>query len=177
MTLKRTIAVSLVAVTVLVLGGALSWFSHEGLRLYVVKTGSMSPSYDAGDVVVDKPASVGYLAGDVLTFQISAAGDLVTHRFTHTDKQGKLRTKGDNNETADAWALRPDQVRGVVDSHVPNLGYLIVFMRQPAGIGGVMTSTLAVLLLWGICFPPPAAASTAPGSDRLRSKKRVALAA
>jgi len=176
MKLTRTVALALATTVVVAIGGAAAWFSHEGYRLYVVKTGSMSPAYDAGDVVIDKPASAAYRPGDVLTFQISAAGELVTHRFTHLDKEGKVHTKGDANKTADAWALRPEQVRGVVDRHIPNLGYVFVFLSQPAGVGGVMTSTLSLILLWGICFPP-AATSRAPGSDRVRSEDRVALAA
>jgi signal peptidase len=175
MRIARTIALLLVATAVLAVGGAATWFSHEGYRLYVVKTGSMSPTYDAGDVVIDKPASAGYRPGDVLTFQISAAGDLVTHRLTHLDKAGQVHTKGDNNKTADSWSLRPEQVRGVVDGHVANLGYLIVFMRQPAGIAGVMTSTLSMLLLYGLCFP--AAARTPTGAESVRTKRPLALAA
>jgi signal peptidase I len=106
-----------------------------------------------GDVVIDKPVSTGYRPGDVVTVQISAAGDLVTHRLTHVDKAGKIHTKGDANKTADAWALRSEHVRGVVRSHVPNLGYVIVFLQQPTGLLGVMTGALTLILLWGICFP------------------------
>jgi signal peptidase I len=167
--LTRTVALALVAAAVVALGGLATWFSHEDYRLYVVKTGSMTPTYDAGDVVVDRPASVGYQPRDVLTFDISGSGDLVTHRFTHLDKQGRIHTKGDNNKVADSWELRPEQVRGVVTSHVPNLGYVIVFLRQPAGVAGVMTATLAVFLLWGLCFPAQTTAAPAAASKRPRA--------
>ncbi|MCW2762948.1 MAG: hypothetical protein JWR85_3149 [Marmoricola sp.] len=56
-----------------------------------------------------------------------------------------------------------------------NLGHLIVFMRQPAGIAGVMTSTLSMLLLYGLCFP--AAVRTPTGAESVRTKRRLALAA
>lgn len=140
----------------LVATAAFAWF--QGYRLYVVETGSMSPAFAAGDVVIDRPVRTGYRPGDVLTVQISAAGDLVTHRMTHRDELGRLHTKGDANEKPDAWGLRPEQVRGVVRASVPNLGYLVVFMRQPEGVAGVMTSALSLFLLWGLCFP----ASTKP---------------
>jgi signal peptidase len=170
----RTV-LAVVVLTTLALGGAAAWFSHEGYRLYVVKTGSMLPTYAAGDVVVDRPVAGTLTRGDVITFQISAAGDLVTHRYTHSDRDGRVHTKGDNNSTADAWALRADQVRGVVERHVPNLGYLVVFLRQPAGIGGVMTSALSVVLLWGLCFPAQTGAATVP--EQMRPRRRLAVAA
>ena len=133
----------------------LAW--AEGYRMYVVQTGSMSPTFNAGDVVIDRTTEAGYGPGDMLTVQISAAGDLVTHRMTRVDAQGRLHTKGDANEKGDAWALRPDRVHGVVRHIVPNLGYLVVFMRQKEGIAGVMTSALSIFLLWGLCFPAEAA--------------------
>lgn len=170
--LVTRIALAVVAMTVVAVGGAATWFSQEGYRLYVVKTGSMVPTYDPGDVVIDGPVSDRLTRGDVVTFQISAAGDLVTHRYTHTDQDGRVHTKGDNNLAVDAWALRADQLRGVVDRHVPNLGYLLVFLRQPAGIGGVMTSALSVILLWGLCFPPPDAARTRAGQGPAMCWKR-----
>lgn len=141
----------------------LAW--THGYRLYVVETGSMSPTFRAGDVVIDRSVDQGYRAGDVITVQISAAGDLVTHRMTRVDAQGRLHTKGDANKTPDAWALPPDRVRGVVRHSVPRLGYVVVFMRQPEGVVGVMTSALSILLLWGICFPQR--------ESRVRSGERV----
>jgi signal peptidase len=141
----------------------LAW-SH-GYRMYVVETGSMSPTFNAGDVVIDRTSHGGYEPGDVLTVQISAAGDLVTHRMTEVDAQGRVHTKGDANEKPDAWGLRPELVHGVVRHSVPNLGYLVVFMRQPEGVAGVMTSALSLFLLWGICFPQQ--------ESRARSGERV----
>lgn len=168
MKLVRTLALALAALAAMACVSAALWFSHEGHGLYVVKTGSMAPTYSPGDVVVDSPAAGGYRPGDVLTFQISASGDLVTHRFIRVDEDGRLHTKGDANKTADAWALRPGQVRGVVESHVPKLGYLIVFLRQPAGIAGVMTSALSIFLLWGLCFPAAAAEASPAKEQRTR---------
>jgi signal peptidase len=147
----------------------LAW--TQGYRMYVVETGSMSPTFKAGDVVIDRTADQGYRAGDMITVQISAAGDLVTHRMTGVDAQGRLHTKGDANKTPDAWALRPDLVHGVVRHSVPNLGYLVVFMRQPQGVVGVMTSALSLFLLWGICFPQQE--SRARSGGRVRGQQTV----
>jgi signal peptidase I len=142
-------------ITGLVLGiavaGALAW--DTGYRLYIVHTGSMTPTLRAGDVVLDGPATGAYLPGEIITFRHSSrTTDLVTHRVIDV-KTGKIHTKGDANRTADVWDIRPDQVQGVFVRRLPRLGYLIVFLRQPTGVASVITLGLAVMLLWGLLNP------------------------
>ena len=148
---KRT---SLAVLMLVLLGLAgTAWALHNaGYRAYVVRTGSMSPAYPAGDLVLNRPAAVGYTAGDVITFRHSSAGDLVTHRITDITDE-KIHTKGDANRTADVWDIYPTQVQGVVQARVPNGGYLVVFMQQPTGVAGAMTGGLGLVLLWGLFFP------------------------
>ena len=47
----------LACVLAVVVTGAGYW--HAGYRVYIVHTGSMMPTYDPGDIVIDKPAAVG----------------------------------------------------------------------------------------------------------------------
>ena len=101
--------------------------------------------------MLDRPATDGYRPGDVLTFQ-PARGVRVTHRLTGI-ATGGLTTKGDANEDADTWLLPTENVDGVVAGHVPHLGYLTVFLQQPAGIGGVVSTAVSLLLLHGLFFP------------------------
>ena len=97
----------------------------------------------------------------MLTVQISAAGQLVSHRMTGVDAQGRLHTKGDANETGGRLgAAREARSAASSSTRVANLGYLIVFMRQKEGVAGVMTSALSMFLLWGLCFPQPATETT-----------------
>jgi signal peptidase len=124
---------------------------HNGYRLYVVHTGSMVPTYRPGDVVIDRPGQQ-VKPGQVITFRHSAAPDLVTHRVTEISAAGIIHTKGDANPTADVWDIRPDMVRGSVAWHVPLLGYLLVFLKQPAGIGALASSLLALIMLWSLFF-------------------------
>jgi signal peptidase I len=139
-----------------------------GQRLPDVRRGDRFDvtTINAGDVVVDRRSGSGFEQGDVVTVQISESGQLVTHRMTRLDRQGKLHTKGDANEKADVWALRTTSVRGVVQHTVPKFGYVVVFMRQPEGIAGVMTSALSIFLLWGLCFP-------AEAGERARKRSKV----
>src|SRR3954452_22820276 len=73
--------------------GAVLW--GQGYRVYVIHTGSMSPAFRPGDVVVDRPAHH-YRPGEVITFRHSArAPDMVTHRITDVTAAGLIHTKGD----------------------------------------------------------------------------------
>ncbi len=45
------------------IGATGAWLWHSGYRAYVVHTGSMSPTYKPGSLVIDKPAKGGYRPG------------------------------------------------------------------------------------------------------------------
>ncbi len=166
--LKRVAAV---AVLLFVVAAALGlWRAHDaGYRAYVVRTGSMSPTYPPGDLVLDRPVQGPVARGQVITFQHSARPDLVTHRVAAV-QGGEYHTKGDANRTADAWTIHQEQVHGVVATHLPRMGYLVVFLRQPLGILGVMTSALSLFLLWGLFFPPRAPAQRVEGRGTARRR-------
>jgi signal peptidase I len=133
-----------------IVGTGLSYW-HQGYRVYVVHTGSMIPTYNLGDIVIDKPATHLH-KGEVITFRHSATSNvIVTHRIKSI-RDGQIRTKGDANPTPDAWSITAAQVRGTVVASVPRVGYGLVFLKQPAGIGAVMTAVLALTLLWDLFF-------------------------
>ncbi len=154
MTRLRSITRATMALALLValISGAVLW--TQGYRVYVVHTGSMVPTYRPGDVVIDRPAQHHYRAGQVITFRHSAdTTDVVTHRITDVTPAGLIHTKGDANRTADVWDIRPNQVRGTVAMKVTDLGYLLVFLSQPAGAASLGLSVLALVLLWTLFFP------------------------
>jgi signal peptidase I len=143
------------AVLVTLISGAVLW--TQGYRVYVIHTGSMDPTYRPGDVVIDRPAQRRYHAGEVITFlHSSQTTDVVTHRITDITPTGLIHTKGDANRTADVWDIRPGQVRGSVAMSFTGLGYFLVFLHQPAGAASLGLSTLALVLLWTLFFPPRA---------------------
>jgi signal peptidase len=130
------------------------WFFVTGHRAYVVHTGSMSPTYKPGSLVIDGPARGSYRPGEVITFRHSPyTTDVVTHRITDVTAAGLIHTKGDGNGTPDVWDIRPSQVRGAVIAGVPLAGYVIVYLQQPAGVGSVIAAVLSLILLWSLCFP------------------------
>jgi len=99
---------------------------------YTVLTGSMTPSYPAGTLVIVKPADVKQIRiGDVITYQIeSDKPAVVTHRViqivepTTPSDSVSFITKGDANSLPDAAPVKPVQVRGVVWYAVPYIGWV-----------------------------------------------------
>lgn len=139
-----------IAAVLAVVLGVVAW--QEGYRVYVIHTGSMTPTYNPGDIVIDRPPN-GIRIGQVITFHHSdLTTDVVTHRIVFVDGN-LIHTKGDGNRTADVWRIRPDQVRGVVTASVPDAGYVLVFFRQATGAASVVLALVALALLWNLFFP------------------------
>lgn len=138
---------------VLLSGAALA---HLGYRAYIVHTGSMAPTYRPGDLVIDRPARGTPKPGQVITFRHSAdTSDVVTHRVVSVTASGLIRTRGDANRTPDAWQIPPAMVRGSVLADIPKAGFVLVFLKQPAGLGALGASALSLALLWSLFFPSP----------------------
>ncbi len=161
----RTVAWSMLAALVIsvVVVTVVGW--RQGYQLYAVRTGSMSPTYPTGALVLDAPARGGTpQVGRVATFRTSEG--LVTHRVRQVTAAG-LKTKGDANRSADAWTVPVRNVRGVVVGGVPLAGYVLVFLQQPPGVPALMVLTVSIVLAWSIFFPAaPAAPTPAPTSER-----------
>ena len=147
---KRGASVLLAVITLAIVGTAAIAWDH-GYRVYAVRSGSMSPAYLTGSLVVDVPPQVdGSTPGSVITFNV---GDgLVTHRVYATSDAG-VTTKGDANRTPDSWTVPPQFVVGQVVGSVPRMGYILVFFKQPAGVIAVVTGLVTMMLLWQLFFP------------------------
>ena len=136
---RAWVAVGLVLAATL---GALAFVGLRGHSVYAVTTGSMNPTIPPRSaVVVDRDAAP--RVGDVITYDHHGA--LVTHRLVAINPDGTLQTKGDANETPDAWGTPRSDVVGVVSSHVPQVGYWLVYLRTPQGF----VSFVLLLLLLG----------------------------
>lgn len=118
---------------------------------YVVLSSSMSPTIDAGDVVVVRDADPSAIeTGDVITYRSPTDADRrVTHRVVAVqswDGGPAFRTKGDANEEADAALVPAENVVGVVWFHIPLVGYLLQFASSTVGIA-LLVVVPAVLLV------------------------------
>ena len=92
---------------------------------------------------------------------------MVTHRVTEVTGAGLIHTKGDANPTADVWDIQPAMVRGSVAWRVPRLGYLLVFLSQPAGIGALACCLVRVVPAVGRCSSNR---TTGGGDERRRGR-------
>jgi signal peptidase len=136
----------LVAVTV---AAAACW--QQGLRPYVVRTGSMTPTYPVGSVVLDDTSAVDDARpGDVATFRTRSG--LVTHRLVARGERG-WSTRGDANRDADPWTVPSRHLVGVVRGGIAGAGYLLVFLQQPTGVPSLMVLCAALVLAWSVFFP------------------------
>jgi len=139
-----------------VIAGALALIivpKATGARPLTVLSGSMTGTYDIGDVVIVKPVDTEQLAvGDVITFQpTSDDPTLTTHRIvamSFGSEGQQFVTQGDANNAADLSPIKPEQVQGKVWYSVPLVGYASVWMAS--GWMRTATDVIAIgLLLYG----------------------------
>jgi signal peptidase len=159
MTLRRAFKLaSVVALLTLIASGAYAW--SNGVRFYAVDSGSMSPTFDAGALVVDLPVTPAttYQLGDVVTFH-PTPGYTATHRIVAIDKDG-IATKGDANPSNDIGFIQPSMIAGRVAFSVPYGGYVAVFFQQPAGVAALLLMIIALVVVWELTQSEPAAPST-----------------
>lgn len=123
-----------------------------GATPYSILSGSMTPTYPVGTLVVSRPVDPDQIGvGTVVTYQLeSGEPTVITHRVVQQaiNDQGEplFQTRGDANDAPDQKWVRPVQVRGELWYAVPYLGYvnnwLTGHQRQTAvyvvaaGLGG-----------------------------------------
>ena len=100
-----------------------------GAKPLTILSGSMTGTYDIGDVVVVKPVDTADLKiGDVITFQpFSEDPELTTHRIiaiSYGSKGEQFVTQGDANNAPDLKPIGEDQVKGKVWYSVPKVGWI-----------------------------------------------------
>ncbi len=118
--------------------------SHPKLFGYsnaIVTSGSMSPAFEAGDLLIYREQE-SYCVNDIVIF--TQGSSLVTHRIVGEDAGGFI-TQGDANNTPDSDLLEPQRIQGKMVLIVPRLGSFLLFLREP--IGTICLIFLG-LLLW-----------------------------
>jgi signal peptidase I len=140
--LALIIAVSVLAAVILLLA--------SGHRLLVVRSGSMAPAIDPGDVLITtmvSPAAVS--RGDVVTFRDSTrSGKLVTHRVvTARPHRGGFLflTRGDANTGTERWSIGAKEKVAALWFRIPDAGRTLALVGDPRVRGGLVA--LGALLL------------------------------
>lgn len=99
-----------------------------GIDRYLVVSGSMEPSLYAGDIVfVNTDVDFEDVEiGDVIIFQYDERN--IIHRVvdeTWIEGEKYLKTKGDNNKSADGYLTTKYNFCGVSVCRIPKIGFLI----------------------------------------------------
>ena len=102
-------------------------------KMVAIASGSMEPVFYRGDAVIYKKAVASDIeVGDILAFK--KGHQLVTHRIISITKgandQYDIITKGDNNNTADAYVVQKDDVLGVIKYSVKYVGYPTLWINK-----------------------------------------------
>jgi len=113
-----------------VLAGVAFLYFSPGHDMRLVKSESMKPAINMGDLVVTGPPGGEVEAGTIVTYQ--RGEELVTHRVLSVEGD-TLVTKGDAVEDPDPWAVTLSDVKGVYLFKVPYVGYLANFIGTKLG--------------------------------------------
>lgn len=102
-------------------------------RVLSVLTGSMSPTIEAGDlVIVARYSNEVPRTGDIVTYwKDDQTRSLITHRVVQRLENGYLQTKGDANQDADGGWTDPNRLVGKVVFTVPFAAALQQFIKEP----------------------------------------------
>jgi signal peptidase I len=124
-------------------------------RFVPVLSGSMTPAFSAGSLVLATPVPLVRLrVGDVVIYRIPV-GDhhLIVHRIVRLDHSGGasiVETKGDANRAVDPWRARLNGSRSwIVRTQIPLLGYASIF-AQRLGLLVLLLSISGVAVAWGL---------------------------
>ena len=129
--------------------GADGQTSVFGRPVYSVDSGSMTPTFDTGDLIVDKTISATAAEhlhkGQIITFRATpavggTAGLVVTHRIYAVVRNQSVagvpgveyQTKGDANNAPDVGVVAPSAILGLYQGQrIPFGGYVLSTLHQP----------------------------------------------
>jgi len=137
-----------IALTLIIGGFALIHFSPD-YDLYLVRSESMKPAVNMGDMIVTGPTN-GPLNGEIepgaiVTYEHGK--ELITHRVMSVDGDN-LVTKGDAAEEPDPWSVTLSNVKGIYMFKIPYVGYVLNFIRSK--LGWFLVIILPAVLLVGL---------------------------
>ncbi|MEA2462004.1 MAG: hypothetical protein QOH90_2181 [Actinomycetota bacterium] len=154
----RKAALNLFLVAMFGIAGLMLVPAAMGLHRYVILTGSMTGTYDAGSIVFDKQVPTSSLkVGDAITYApppgMSPNHDLVTHRLVRItrDSGGRrvYQTKGDANKTADRWRfMLPASDQDKVVFHLPYAGFIFAVLGVPQFRMALIGAPALLVALW-----------------------------
>lgn len=100
-----------------------------GFRAYIIKTESMRPNINPGDIVIVKKVKEEKLkVNDVIT--IKTDNGINTHRIVRIEENFKFVVKGDNNNLEDSNYVMYSQILGKKIMRIPLIGNFASFLQD-----------------------------------------------
>lgn len=129
----------IVLLSLLVLASFAVYISPRlGWRVDGLRSGSMAPVLNTGDMVVTCPVSPEAVeVGDIIIFRsVDKRDNMISHRVVGIEMNSPLsfRTKGDANENPDPFVVPAANLVGELAFHAPLLGYGVLFLQTPLGL-------------------------------------------
>ncbi|MEK7353810.1 MAG: signal peptidase I [Chloroflexota bacterium] len=138
-----------------------------GWRVDGLRSGSMAPLLNTGDMVVTRPVvPEAVKVGDIIIFRsVDKRANLISHRVVNIERNSPLsfRTKGDANENPDPFVVPAENLVGELAFHAPLLGYAVLYLQTPMGL-------MASLVIPGVVI---IAACLKSLRDELAAKTRI----
>ena len=123
-----------------------------GFTPLIVRSQSMAPTFNEGDLIIIKSVNVAKLVtGDIITFHtiINNEYALNTHRIENITENGGIRsyvTKGDNNAIADTHMISDGDIVGKYVTRLPGVGKFMDFLSSSTGF--LLVIVLPMLLFF-----------------------------
>jgi len=109
--------------------------SFLGYRSFIILSGSMSPTFEAGAYTLTKEMPTqDIMAGDIISFYVDSNGTIVTHRVKQVINGTSglsFITQGDANNVEDFQPIPQDQVLGAAFYWVDGLGSILLSLHNP----------------------------------------------
>jgi len=139
---------SLIVLGLVLAGLAFIYFS-PGYNLYLVRSESMKPAINMGDLIITGPLN-GSINGEVrpgtvVTYEYKK--ELITHRVQSIEGTA-LVTQGDAVEDPDPWSVAMSSVKGIYLFKIPYVGYVTSFVQTKLGWFLMIIIPATLLILW-----------------------------
>ena len=129
-----------------------------GVRPLVIRSASMVPNLDIGDIILSEQVTASQLRpGDIATVPTSKAdgGGTLTHRVVEVTPGSdglRILTQGDANESGETTTMAPDELAGRVAFTIPGIGSPAAKIRTSAAQTALAIAALALVV--GAIFRP-----------------------
>lgn len=161
-----------------------------GHPVFSVASGSMTPTFDTGDVIIDNPISATQAQrlhkGQIITFRAgpsAAVGGslIITHRINSIVSRSTVpggptvyRTKGDANNAPDAFTVSSTSILGIYQgARIPFGGYVLSALHQPATFVILVLVALSMLAVAAVRPRRPALRPTQIAADETAATWRA----